>query len=434
MWAISYRKPPTAPAQHMFGLCKPSDRARRQRRGNTTYGYDAFGARVLQTGTTTTFIYPSKFYSIASSTLSGAKYATTTSYIFNGDTLLSTIDQQFASGVATGSPQTLYIHPDHLGSTNIVTNASGTVVQTLDYYPFGATRINSGENTESRQYIGQFSDASGLLYLQARYAEPSRGQFLSQDPVFWEVGRAGVGRVILQDPQLLNSYSYAANNPISGKDADGRLVELVSRPLDVNGAGMFGHAFLKITPTNPSTIGSVQDVNFNTGAQNVVDTSKPFTLTGYTNGTVLYKEANAGPDYARMASCTGCGSVVIGAPQEDSGEDLKEILLAVLINCLKFSVTRMEEVSQVRFTRRSNSNNAVTTYLMQGGVSSQQINGYQSQLYGNNGVFVPGLGQSAFAPTYSQSARAQIGAILGQLASALQQISSVLSSMSSSKK
>src|SRR5260221_3683375 len=55
----------------------------------TTYGYDAFGSRVLQTGTTTTFIYPSKFYSIASSTLSGAKYATTTSYVFNGDTLLS---------------------------------------------------------------------------------------------------------------------------------------------------------------------------------------------------------------------------------------------------------------------------------------------------------------------------------------------------------
>src|SRR4249920_267981 len=38
----------------------------------TTYGYDAFGSRVFQTGTTTTFIYPSKFYSIASSTLTGA--------------------------------------------------------------------------------------------------------------------------------------------------------------------------------------------------------------------------------------------------------------------------------------------------------------------------------------------------------------------------
>jgi YD repeat-containing protein len=72
----------------------------------TTYGYDAFGTRVLQTGTTTTTIYPFKWYSVASSTGSGAKYATTTDYVFNGDTLLSTVDQQTASGVATGAAKT----------------------------------------------------------------------------------------------------------------------------------------------------------------------------------------------------------------------------------------------------------------------------------------------------------------------------------------
>ena len=84
---------------------------------STTYGYDAFGARVLQIGTSTTNIYPVKWFSVASSTASGAKYATTTEYVFNGDALVATVDQQFASGVATGSPRTLYIHPDHLGST-----------------------------------------------------------------------------------------------------------------------------------------------------------------------------------------------------------------------------------------------------------------------------------------------------------------------------
>jgi YD repeat-containing protein len=47
----------------------------------TTYGYDAFGTRVLQTGTTTTTIYPFKWYSVASSTGTGAKYATTTDYV-----------------------------------------------------------------------------------------------------------------------------------------------------------------------------------------------------------------------------------------------------------------------------------------------------------------------------------------------------------------
>src|SRR5260370_23024432 len=33
----------------------------------TTYGYDAFRTQELQTGTSTTSIYPNKFYSIASS-------------------------------------------------------------------------------------------------------------------------------------------------------------------------------------------------------------------------------------------------------------------------------------------------------------------------------------------------------------------------------
>jgi uncharacterized protein RhaS with RHS repeats len=76
----------------------------------TTYGYDAFGQRVLQTGTTTTYLYPFKWYSVPSSTGSGAKYATTTDYVFNGDTMLATVDQQSASGVATGAAKKPKVH------------------------------------------------------------------------------------------------------------------------------------------------------------------------------------------------------------------------------------------------------------------------------------------------------------------------------------
>jgi hypothetical protein len=41
----------------------------------TTYGYDASGQRVIHTGTTTTTLYPFKFYSVASSTGTGVTYA-----------------------------------------------------------------------------------------------------------------------------------------------------------------------------------------------------------------------------------------------------------------------------------------------------------------------------------------------------------------------
>jgi RHS repeat-associated protein len=198
----------------------------------TTYGYDAFGARVLQIGTSTTTLYPFKWYSIASSTGSGAKFSTTTELVFNGDTLLATVDQQFAGGNATGSPQTHYIHPDHLGSTNVVTNASGTVEETTDYYPYGATRIDTGSNVVSRKYIDQFSDQSGLLYLQARYQDPQRGQFLSQDPTFLALGNPSQLRQLsqqdqqtfLSDPQQMNSYSYGRDNPITKKDPSGRSI------------------------------------------------------------------------------------------------------------------------------------------------------------------------------------------------------------------
>src|ERR1700719_1796692 len=170
----------------------------------TTYGYDPFGTRVFQSTAATTTLYPFKWYSVASSTGTGAKYATTTEYVFNGDSLVSTVDQQTASGVATGTAQTRYMHPDHLGSTNVVTNASGTVVQTLDYYPYGGTRVSAsiGGADSARKYIDQCADQSGLDYLNARYYSSSQGQFLSEDPVFLGDPKGQD----LKNPQNLNTY------------------------------------------------------------------------------------------------------------------------------------------------------------------------------------------------------------------------------------
>jgi RHS repeat-associated protein len=187
----------------------------------TTYGYDYSGTRVYQiVAAASTTTYPFKFFSAASSTKSSNNFATSTEYVFNGDTLLATVDQAFKNGSATGTPATRYIHPDHLGSTNVVTDASGTVVQTLDYYPYGATRISqsTGGADSARKYIDQFADASGLNYLQARYQDPQRGQFISQDPVFWESPKDQD----LENPQSLNSYAYANDNPITRKDPSGR--------------------------------------------------------------------------------------------------------------------------------------------------------------------------------------------------------------------
>jgi RHS repeat-associated protein len=192
----------------------------------TTYAYDPFGARVLQTSTTSTTYYPNKYYSLTSTKAGSNTYATSTNYIWNGDALLATVDQSLYNGAATGSAIYRYIHPDHLGSTNVVTDASGTVAQLLDYYPYGATRIATSTypTNEKRQYIGQFSDAqTNLNYLNARYYEPMRGQFLSEDPVFLANPLAQK----IYDPQSLNAYNYSADNPINKLDPSGKYWFLV---------------------------------------------------------------------------------------------------------------------------------------------------------------------------------------------------------------
>lgn len=164
-----------------------------------------------------TTTYPNRYYSVTSG-------ASSTAYIYAGDQLVAFVE----TGTTTSA--TSYVHPDHLGSTHVTTNASGTVVQVLDYYPFGAGRINNstGGVDEKRKFVGmERDDSTGLDYAMARYYDNVRGQFVSQDPVFWELGLTSEGKAALLDPQLQNSYSWARNNPITLKDPNGRFVPQV---------------------------------------------------------------------------------------------------------------------------------------------------------------------------------------------------------------
>jgi RHS repeat-associated protein len=200
--------------------------AERSGGGITSYGYDHTGQRVFQATGSATTSYPSRYYNVASSSLT----ATTTKHIFSPDgTLLATVVG--ASTTAT----TTYLHPDHLGGTNVATDEDGEVVQTLDYYPYGSQRINSGSSAEQRRFIGEeFDPETEFSYLNARYYEGSRGQFLSQDPEFLALGSPGRMSqltqrelvAILADPQSWNSYGYARGNPILLKDSTGKWWEL----------------------------------------------------------------------------------------------------------------------------------------------------------------------------------------------------------------
>ncbi len=187
-----------------------------------TYAYGPFGERVSQMTGNTTTVYPNKFYSVVTT---GA-IATSTDYVYTGSSLLATIDQPLVNGTATSTPIIRYNHTDNLGSTNVTSDATMNVAQWFDYAPYGSViaSTNTGQTVAGRGYIGQFTDQTNLSYLNARYYNAAQGQFITQDPVFLGDPRAQN----LADPQSLNSYSYAEDNPINRMDADGRAASLTS--------------------------------------------------------------------------------------------------------------------------------------------------------------------------------------------------------------
>jgi RHS repeat-associated protein len=62
----------------------------------------------------------------------------------------------------------------------------------------------------------------GHTLLNSRFYDSWRGQFLSEDPVFWEIGLTQDGKAALSNPQAQNGYGYANDNPVVNKDTLGR--------------------------------------------------------------------------------------------------------------------------------------------------------------------------------------------------------------------
>ena len=118
--------------------------------------------------------------------------------------------------------------PINLGGTNATTDEDGEVTQTLDYYPYGSQRIASGSFAEQCRFIGEeFDPDTEFSYLNARYYQGSRGQFMSQDPASPDDPVK-----FLVDPQQLNNYAYARNNPIRLLDKSGEVPIEFSEPLN----------------------------------------------------------------------------------------------------------------------------------------------------------------------------------------------------------
>jgi len=83
-------------------------------------------------------------------------------------------------------------------------------MQAIRYYPWGGVR--SGEVPTDRRFTGQRWDgAVGLYDYKARWYDPYIGRFISPDTIVPDPG----------NPQDLNRYTYASNNPLIYTDPSG---------------------------------------------------------------------------------------------------------------------------------------------------------------------------------------------------------------------
>jgi RHS repeat-associated protein len=118
---------------------------------------------------------------------------------------------------SVGSSRTRYLHSDHLGSVDSVTDENGAVVQRLSFDSWGKRRnadwtdANYVGTDITRGYTGHdMDDEIGLIDMNARLYDPLLGRFISPDSIVDNMFGQG-----------LNRYSYVENNPLCRIDPSG---------------------------------------------------------------------------------------------------------------------------------------------------------------------------------------------------------------------
>ncbi|MFY0990976.1 RHS repeat-associated core domain-containing protein [Halomonas sp. C05BenzN] len=162
-----------------------------------SYAYNVYHQRTSKTvnGTTTRFFYGPDGELLAE--IDGDSGATLAEYVWLDGTPLAYL----ADG------EIYHIHVDHLGTPQVLTDATGAIAWEAHYRPFGDA-ITSGSLTFNLRFPGQYHDAeTGLHYNWHRYYDPQTGRYLTSDPIGLMGG--------------LNPYLYAEANPLYFTDPEG---------------------------------------------------------------------------------------------------------------------------------------------------------------------------------------------------------------------
>ncbi|PXV63754.1 RHS repeat-associated protein [Dysgonomonas alginatilytica] len=105
-----------------------------------------------------------------------------------------------------------YYHSDHLGSSSLITNLDGEIVQHIEYVPFGEVFIEERNNKWNTPFLfnaKELDEETGLYYYGARYYDPRTSIWISTDP-------------LQEKYPNISSYAYCALNPVKYIDPDGK--------------------------------------------------------------------------------------------------------------------------------------------------------------------------------------------------------------------
>ncbi len=110
--------------------------------------------------------------------------------------------------VAEEEQAVFYVHNDHLGTPQAITDENQIIVWQAEYDPFGKATVTTETITNNIRFPGQYFDQeTGLHYNYYRYYDPQTGRYIISDPIGLQGG--------------LNTYAYVRGNPLSYSDPYG---------------------------------------------------------------------------------------------------------------------------------------------------------------------------------------------------------------------
>jgi len=166
--------------------------------GATQFIYDHAGVRKVKSASSPT-IHPNQYYSDF-----GGGSGNQFKHIFIGSERILTKKARVAP-----DRQHWYYHPDHLGSTAMVTNENSQLVDAVHYFPFGEVWLEERPSSLPEEFFftaKEFDPETGFYDFGARYLDPRFAKWMSADPALGKHLPGAGQTVAYQSPTLGNNW------------------------------------------------------------------------------------------------------------------------------------------------------------------------------------------------------------------------------------